>query len=175
MKKCILFLLCVVLCVSMVACGGNDAPAAPAATEAQIVSEAVPLTDEEKEIIKLMGADVVPVSDEEYISVISEMTYHTADYVGKVYQVDGILTVEGENVTLSRNLVHGDETVVLGLPVRYLTKEIVSGSWVRLTAIVAEAEINGQAMTVLDTVAVEGLAEVGNANLEWDGNSTHQH
>lgn len=173
MKKFVLLLLCVAICASMVACGGgNDQPAA---TETNVIGKEIPLTDEEKEIIELMGDDVLPVSDDEYISVISEIIHHTSQYVGRVYQVEGILTVDGENVTLHRNLVHGKETAVLGLPVRYLTKEIESGSWVRLTAIVAEAEVNGQMMSVLDVVAIEGLAKVGMADMEWDGNSTHQH
>lgn len=171
MKKILLLLLCVVIGVSLIACGNSE----PAATETNAVSKAIPLTDEEKELIELMGADVVPVSDDEYISVISEMIYHTSEYVGRVYQVDGILTIDGENVTLSRNLVSSNKTASLGLPVRYLTKEIESGSWVRLTGIVAEAEVNGQMMSVLDVVAIEGLAEVGKADLDWDGNSTHQH
>lgn len=156
----------------MAACGGSETTDA---TSAAVEYEAVPLTEEEQELIELMGEDVNVVADADYINTISEIMYHGTEFNGLVFQVEGVLNVEGESVSLYRNLVNGKEIQTLGLPLRYLTKELQDGIWVKVTGIVAEAEVDGQMMSVLDIVAIEGFAEAGQMDLEWDGNSTHQH
>ena len=171
MKKLTLFLICAAMCFALVACGGS----APESTEANAVFEAVPLTEEEAELIELMGEDIVSVSDEDYIGTVSEIIYHTDAFAGQVVQVEGLLRIEGDTLTLYRNLVHGDQVQELGLPLRYLEKEVPTGAWVRVTAIVSAAEVDGQKISVLDIAAIEGLAEVGQSDLEWDGGDTHQH
>lgn len=171
MKRIISILLCVALCAVLAACGGNTEQ--KTAESAQKYSfEAVPLTDEEKEIVALMGDDINVVSDADYISTVTEILYHGNSFTGMVYQLEGTLTVDGETVALSRNLVSDKETMVLGLPLRYMNKEIGSGAWVRVTGIVAA---NDDGQSVLDVVAIECLAQQGQANMSWDGGEVHQH
>lgn len=160
------------MCIAMAACGGSGEPAG---TDAIAAFDPVPLTEEEATLIDMMGEDIIPVSDEEYISTVSEIIYHTDAFAGQVFQLEGVLNIDGETMTLYRNLVHGDQTQKLELPLRYLEKEVSSGAWVRITGIVSSAEVDGQTVSVLDIATIEGLAEVGQMDLEWDGGSTHQH
>lgn len=173
LKRFFCAFLCVLLCLSTVACGKKAD--ADASKDHQPVYEAVPLTDEEKEILELMSSDINVVAEEDYISTMAELIYHTANFSGQVFQVEGVFTSDGENMTVSRTLVNGEQTLVLGLPLRYLDKELVSGSWVRVTGIVAEDEVDGQPATVLDVVAVEALEAFGQDNLPWDGSPIHHH
>lgn len=132
------------------------------------------LTDEEKEILEMMGEDIIIVSEEEYASVVSELQFHTGEFNGKVYQFEGVFTADGDTSRISRTLVHDGEKTECGLPLAYLTKEIESGSWVRVTGIVNAGEADGETKNVLEVVAIEVLAEEGKAELEWDG-AAHQH
>lgn len=171
MKKFLVLLLCIALCASMIACGKNSDSDALKAFNENVVIDEVPLSDEEKELIELIGSDITVVSDEDYISAISELTHHPAEYAGYVFQIEGVLSYEGDQITLYRTLVHGEQTQILGMPVNYLVKDFEDNSWVRLTAIISDVD----GVTALDVIAAEGLAEVGSAALAWDGNDTHQH
>lgn len=172
MKKLTVFLICAAMCIAMAACGGSGEPVA---TDANVAFDPVPLTEEEAAVIEMMAEDINHISDADYISSVSEIIYHTDAFEGQVFQLEGILSIDGESMSLYRNLVHGDQTQKLGLPLRYLEKEVPSGAWVRVTGIVASAEVDGQTVSVLDIAAIEGLSEAGQAELEWDGGSTHQH
>lgn len=173
MKRFFYALLCVLLCLSLASCGKTAT--ADAAEGQQPTYEAVPLTEEEQEILELMGSDILMVAEEDYISTMAELIYHTASFTGQVFQIEGVFSSDGENMTVSRTLVNGEQTLVLGLPLRYLNKELVSGSWVRITGIVAEGEVDGRSATVLDVVAAEGLEDIGQENLPWDGSPIHHH
>lgn len=168
MKRVLSAVLSVVLILSLAACGEK---AADGFKTEQVDYDAVLLTEEEKGILEAMGSDVNVVSDESYVSTVSELIYHTADYVGSVYQLEGVISVDGENVSVYRTLVNGDETQQLGLPLRYMEKEIVDGAWVRVTGVIASGE-NG---TVLDVVAIEAPEEYGQTEFQWDGSDVHQH
>ena len=169
-KRVISILLCIALCAALAACGGNAEKAAEP-TE-QYSFAAVPLTDEEQEIVSLIGDDVIAVSDADYVSTVTEILYHGKSHAGMVFQLEGTLTVDGETAALSRNLVSDKETKVLELPLRYMNKEIGSGAWVRVTGIAA---VNDDGQSVLDVVAIECLAQQGQANMSWDGGEIHQH
>lgn len=169
-KRVISILLCIALCAALAACGGNGEKVAEPAEQYSFA--AVPLTDEEQEILTLMGDDITTVSDADYVSTVTEILYHGKSFEGMVYQLEGTLSVDGETAIISRNLVSDKETVVLEMPLRYLKKEISSGTWVRVTGIVAVTD-GGQ--SVLDVVAIEGLAQQGQANMSWDGGEIHQH
>lgn len=171
MKKVISILLCIALCAALAACGGGAGKETQPAAKYSFA--AVPLTDEEKEIISMMGEDVIVVTDADYVATVVEVLYHGAAHSGKVYQMEGTLTVDGENVTLSRNLVSSKETQTLSLPLRYLEKDIGSGAWVRVTGIVSVDAESGA--SVLDIVAIECLDQQGQANMNWDGGEIHQH
>jgi len=181
MKKIVCAAISLALCLSFAACGSEKPDASTAASGAAATSgseaayEAVALTQEEQSILDAMGSDVHVVSDEAYIETVAEMMYHTSEYAGQVYQLEGVLSIDGDSVQLYRTLVNGSETKTLGLPLRYLEKDIANGSWVRVTAIVAQDETEGQSSTVLDIAAIESLAEVGQAELTWDGSDIHRH
>lgn len=173
MKKLISIVLCIVLCTALAACGSNTGNGTQQAEAAEKYSfAAVPLTDEEQEILSLMGNDVTVVSDAEYVSTVAEILYHGKSFEGKVFQLEGTLSLDGEATFLCRNLVGDKETVVLQLPLRYLEKEISSGAWVRVTGIVS---VTDDGHSVLDLVAIEGFAQQGQANISWDGGEIHQH
>ncbi len=169
-KKFVCALICLALCMPFAACAEKQTE-----EPTKAVAEAVALTEEEQGILEAIGSDIHVVSDEDYIKTVTEMMYHTADYSGQVYQLEGYLSVEEDSIQLYRTLVSEDETMTLGLPLRYLEKDIVDGSWVRLTAIVAQDESGDQPIVVLDVVAIESLAEAGEAELAWDGAEIHQH
>ncbi len=169
-KKVVCALICLALCMPIAACAEQQTE-----EPTKVVSEAVALTEEEQGILKAIGSDIHVVSDEDYIKTVAEMMYHTADYAGQVYQLEGILSVKEDNIQLCRTLVSEDETMTLGLPLRYLEKDIADGSWVRVTAIVAQDDSGEEPVTVLDVVAIESLAEAGQAELAWDGLEIHQH
>ncbi len=171
-KKIICAVICLALCMPVTACAGKWTNASEPTSAS---AETVALTDEEKGILEAIGSDIHVVSDEDYIKTIAEMMYHTADYAGQVYQLEGVLSVKEDSVQIYRTLASEDETMTLGLPLRYLEKDIADGSWVRVTAIVAQDETAGQPTAILDIVAIESLAEAGEAELAWDGEEIHQH
>lgn len=167
-KKFVCFIICLALCMPITACAEKE-------TKASVPAEAVALTEEEQGILEAIGSDIHVVAGEDYITAIAEMMYHTAEYAGQVYQLEGVLSVKEDSVQLYRTLVSKDETMVLGLPLRYLEKDIADGSWVRVTAIVAQDDSGEEPVAVLDVVAIESLAEAGQAELAWDGSEIHQH
>lgn len=191
-KKVFCLLFSIVMCLSFAACGGtNESNAEVAettavetapveATEASAefepaVYEEVSLTEDEAMILEAMGSDVNVVAEDAYVETVAELIYHTSEYVGTVYQVEGIFSIDGEDMSVYRILENGDEIQNLGLPVRYLEKDIVNNAWVRLTGVVASAEVNGENVTVLDIVAIEALPEYGQTHIQWDGSAVHQH
>lgn len=171
-KKVVCAVLCLALCMPIAACAEKWTKASEPTNAA---AETVALTDEEKGILEAIGSDIHVVSDEDYIKTVAEMMYHTADYAGQVYQLEGILSVKEDSIQLYRTLVSEDETMTLGLPMRYLEKDIADGSWVRVTAIAAQDDSGEEPIAVLDVVAIESLAEAGQAELAWDGSEIHQH
>lgn len=143
--------------------------------KSETTKTAVPLTDEEKDILEQMGEDIIVVTEDDYAEVVEELQYHTGEFNGKVYQLEGLYTAEADGVPyVSRTLINDGEKTVCGLPIAYLEKEIETDSWVRVTGIVNEGEVDKETVNVLEVVAIEVLAERGNAELEWDG-AAHQH
>lgn len=167
-KKFLSAFLCIVLSILLTACGNK---ASEEFKTEKVDYDAVTLTEEENGILNAMGADVNVITDDTYVSTVSELVYHTETYAGSVYQMEGVISIDGENVSVYRTLVHGDETMQLGLPLRYMEKDIVDGAWVRVTGVVAE----GDSGTVLDVVAIEAPTQYGQTEFEWDGEDIHQH
>lgn len=175
-KKVMCIVLSVLCCFPLTACAqDNDKPNSETLPTEQALFEAVPLTEEEIGILDAMGTDVNTVTDEEYVQMVAEIANHAHSFVGKVYQMEGVISIDGENASVYRMLVNGEETLKHGLPLRYLSKDIADGAWIRVTGVVAEAEINGVTAAVLDIVAVEALAEYGQDQLDWDGSDVHKH
>ena len=167
----ILAALAVLLCFA--ACGksqtGETAGQAPASSAHQ---GPVAMTDEEKDLVSALKDDTTTLTDDDYITQVAEILYHTADQTGKVYELEGVLGVDGENKTVYRTLVNGSEKTTLALPLRYADKDIAAGAWIHVVGVVA-ADDSGA--SVLDVVAMESLAKAGNAELSWAGGELHQH
>ncbi len=168
-KKVICAVICLALCLSVAACTEKK----PDPTDAS--QTVIPLTEEEQGILDAMGSDVNVVTDETFIETVAEMMYHTAQYEGKVYQLEGRFSAVGGSGQIYRTLVSESKTMTLGLSLRYLEKDIPDGSWVRVTAIVAQGEVDGKAATVLDVVAIEAPQKAGQIELPWDGADIHSH
>ena len=174
-KKIICAVICLALCMPFTACADKETDPSEPAASTGTAYEAVALTQEEQDILDAMGSDVHVVSDETYIETVTEMMYHPSEFVGQVYQLEGFLAIDEDSIQLYRTLVSESETMTLGLPLRYLEKDIADASWVRVTAIVAQDDTGDQPFTVLDIATIESLAEAGQAELTWDGADLHQH
>ena len=163
MKRIIACLLCALLVVSFAACGksqtGETTGTAAAASAPQ---GPVAMTDEEKDLVTALKEDTITLTDADYAAQVSDILANTADQTGKVYELEGVLGVDGENKTVYRTLVKGSEKTVLALPLRYADKDIGAGAWVHVVGVVA-ADDSGA--SVLDVVAMESLAKAGNAEL----------
>ena len=176
MKRLTAILLCIALAVCLTACGQSK-PAETAAGGAESAATSAPqgpvaMTEEEKDLVAALKEDTATITDDDYITQVAEILYHTADQTGKVYELEGVLGIDGENKTVYRTLVHGSEKTVLALPLRYADKDIGSGAWVHVVGVIA-ADDSGA--SVLDVVAMESLAKTGNAELNWAGGEIHQH
>ena len=173
MKRLTAILLCIVLVVCLTACGqSKPAGITPGGSAASAPQGPVAMTDEEKDLVSALKEDTTTLTDDDYITQVAEILYHTADQTGKVYELEGVLGVDGENKTLYRTLVNGSEKTTLALPLRYADKDIAAGAWIHVVGVVA-ADDSGA--SVLDVVAMESLAKAGNAELSWAGGELHQH
>ena len=173
MKRLTAILLCIVLVVCLTACGQSK-PAGTTAggSETSAPQGPVAMTDEEKDLVSVLKEDTTTLTDDDYITQVAEILYHTADQTGKVYELEGVLGLDGENKTVYRTLVSGSEKTTLALPLRYADKDIAAGAWIHVVGVVA-ADDSGA--SVLDVVAMESLAKAGNAELSWAGGELHQH
>lgn len=134
------------------------------------------LSEEDKSLLEAMGPDIVVLDDETFAVNVTELIHHVGAFNGFVYQLEGVYTAELDeegNPYVYRTLVNGDESTVAALPLVYLTKDIAEGSWIRVTAIIGTAEINGVESTVLEVVTIEN-DDPGAAELAWSG-SEHAH
>ena len=164
MKRIIAFLLCILLAAGLTACGKSQTSGTTASAGSSAAASQAPvaMSDEEKEMVALLKEDTTTLTDADYAAQVSDILANTADQTGKVYELEGVLGVDGENKTVYRTLVKGSEKTELALPLRYADKDIAAGAWVHVVGVVA-ADDSGA--SVLDVVAMESLAKAGNAEL----------
>ncbi len=136
--------------------------------------ERITLSSEEQEVLGLVSEDVTEITDKEYADIMTEILYHTDEYKGKLFTVEGIYSSVGSEPRLYRTLVNGGEKTECGIVLTYLNKEIDDGAWIRVTGIVNESHTDGEKVSVLEVIAAETLAKSGKAELKWSG-STHEH
>lgn len=176
----VLLLLAFAACNRETAVEDQDENDSQTSSEASVSqpTEAIPLTEEETGILEAMGEDVNVVTEAEYPTTVTEMNHHTAQYAGQVYQLEGVYTTTTINGVdtpyVYRTLVNGEEKTVCGLPMKYLEKDLADGSWIRVTAIINSGDFDGETCTVAEVVAVETLAEAGQAELQWSGDPHEQ-
>ncbi len=155
-KKVIIFTI--ISIIAMLCCGCRSTTYD---TDPITSHDVITLTNEESEIIEAMGNDIQKVSADDYHTVVSAINSHLHDYVGKVYQIDGNYTIQdmhGENSPYIVNIVKNDsQEKIIGLPLRYLEKEISEGTAIRVTAIIGEESHDGHAHAVLEVVAIESV------------------
>lgn len=165
MKRITLIICCALLLGLLAGCGAAK-------------TEAIALTQEETGILQQMGDDVNVIAEADYPSAVTELQAHPDAFSGQVYQLEGVYTtatVNGvETPFVYRTLVHDGEKTTCGLPLKYLEKELPDDAWIRVTAIINTGDFDGQSYTVMEVVAVESLAQAGQAELAWDGVG-HQH
>ena len=123
--------------------------------------EEITLTQEEVEILAAMEADIITVADSEFEANVTAITEHTHDYVGTVYQLEGVFSVKdvhGESMPyLVQNTSNDGGETELGLPLKYLEKKVVEGAPIRVTAIIGEENHDGHTHAVLEVVALESV------------------
>lgn len=165
MKRITLILCCALLLVLFAGCGAAKA-------------EPIALTQEETGILQQMGDDINVVAEADYPATVMELQAHPDVFSGQVYQLEGVYTTANVNGVetpfVYRTLVHDGEKSTCGLPLKYLEKELPQNAWIRVTAIINTGEFDGTDYTVMEVVAVEALAQAGQAELAWDGVG-HQH
>lgn len=162
-KKKFTFILCIVLSIFLIACGKRAD------------KQKVPLDKDEKEMIELIGEDINTVTDDDYAQTVNELIYHTQEFSGQVYQLEGVYSVDADETYITRTLVDGEEKTVCSLPLKYVQKDLEPGAWIRVTGVINQGEIDGEEKTVLEVVAIEALGREGKTELPWDGNFEHQH
>lgn len=142
----------------------------------EIVTGELQLSQEDMDLLAAMEPDIITLDDASFPETVTEMMHHVGSYTGKVYQLEGVYStqLDGNGTAyLYRILVNGEVKTTAVLPIVYFADEIAENSWVRVTAIIGEGEINGVQSTVLEVVAIENT-EPGNAELAWSG-SAHDH
>lgn len=156
MKK--LFITIILLLVVLLCSGCNPTPKE---TDTDPVDGAITLSQEEKDILEIMKDDINVVKNDDYVTVISSIIAHTHDYIGQVYQVEGKYSLQDvyseKTPYLSRNVTVEGEERILGLPLRYLDKEIAENTSIRVTAIVNQEDHEGHAHAVLEVIAIESV------------------
>ena len=155
-KKTIIFTI--IFIIAMLSCGCSSTTYDSISINSHNV---ITLTDEESEILEAMGDDIQKISADDYQTVISDINLHLHDHVGKVYQLDGSYTVQdmhGESTPYIINIIENDgEKSIIGLPLRYLEKEVAENTAIRVTAIIGEENHDGHTHAVLEVVAIESV------------------
>lgn len=121
----------------------------------------ITLTQEEAAVLQAMGADIHVVDNNSFEDTVSAISEHPDDYVGQVYQFEGIFSmqdVHGESAPyLMYSDVENDKMNVVGLPLLYLEKDVDENAAIRVTAIVGVQNHDGHSHAVLEVVAVESV------------------
>ncbi|MCI8373090.1 MAG: hypothetical protein HFI75_12010 [Lachnospiraceae bacterium] len=175
LRKPICFILCTALSLSLAACSSADEKRESQAKTKSRTQTSIPLDKEEKELLEKVEDDIHVVTDDTYIETMIELISHTSQFSGQLYQMEGSYLSEGGVSYISRTLVNGNERSRLSLPLNYLNKSFLSGTWIKVTGIVSEGEVNGEQGTILEVLAVEAPSETGLEELPWDGSLEHQH
>lgn len=175
LRKSAIIAACAVLCLSAAACGKGGEDKENSTGSTNIDTTTVPLNEDEKELLDAVNDDIHVVTDDNYINTLVELTSHTDEFSGQIYQIEGVYTKDGDIPYISRNLVNNGEKTPLGLPLVYMTKDLPTSTWVRVTGIVNEGEVGGENQTVFEVLSIESLPEAGEAELPWNGKFEHNH
>ncbi len=150
MKK---YIATLILLIGLLCCGCNSE------IDDKPQFEAITLTEEEISILDAMGSDVQVVSKGDYASVVNDISQNVYEHIGKVYQLEGILSIQTVHDEDTPYIIQNseDQDAALGLPLRYLTKDIAVNTPIRVTAIVNVEDHDGHSHAVLEVVAIESV------------------
>ena len=127
--------------------------AAPVALSPLTAEESAPLAEENKNVPTEPVQEIAAESPDSG-DIFYEMINNVDKYSGQLYELDGILHSDGEEIYLSHMLESGKE---LYLPLRYMMKDIADETMVRVTGVVSSDDSDGEKITVLDVVTIEKI------------------
>lgn len=127
--------------------------AAPVALSPSTVEEPAPLAEENKNVPAEPVQEIAAESPDSG-DIFYEMINNVDKYSGQLYELDGILHNDGEEIYLGHMLESGKE---LYLPLRYMMKDIADKTMVRVTGVVSSDDSDGEKITVLDVVTIESI------------------
>lgn len=185
-KRIIASCSCAILVLACAGCGNEKDQTNETEKEAQNISidnetvrsnydkPAIPLDEDEIELLSLVEADINYITDQNYAEVVPELAAHTGEFSGYLYQIEGLCLLDGDTPYVARTLVNGKKKTTSGLPLKYMEKTIEEGSWIRVTGVIQEGEIDGETVNVLEVIAIESLSAMGQSELTWSG-ASHSH
>ncbi len=111
----------------------------------------------DQELLDALGENIHVITEDDYLSTVSELIEHTGEYSGNIYQLEGIFTKEGDDPYISRTFPKDGHSSSVRLPLKYLPKEPEENTPIRVTGIIIEGQIGGKAVTVLEVHVLEIL------------------
>lgn len=156
MKK--ILIITILLLVAFLCIGCNPTPKGD---DIDRDDTSITLSQDEIDILEAIRADINVVDSDDYVAVLTSIIAHTHDYIGQVYQIEGnysLQDVHGEETPyISKNVTIDGEERILGLPLRYLEKEVAENMSIRVTAIVNQEDHDGHSHAVLEVIAIESV------------------
>lgn len=106
----------------------------------------------DEELLEVLKDDIHVVTEEEFHDTATGILERTAEYMGQIYQLEGVLKMDGTALCLA----HDAEEDSPLLPLKYLKPDFKEGDKVRITGI-ASQDTESDDAAVLEVVVAEAL------------------
>lgn len=106
----------------------------------------------DEELLEVLKDDIHVVTEEEFHDTATGILERTAEYTGQIYQLEGVLKMDGTALCLA----HDAEEDSPLLPLKYLKPDFKEGDKVRITGI-ASQDTESDDAAVLEVVVAEAL------------------
>ncbi len=106
----------------------------------------------DEELLEVLKDDIHVVSDAEFHDIATGILERTAEYTGKIYQLEGVLKMDGATLCLA----HDTEDDAPLLPLKYLKSNFKEGDTVRITGI-ANQDTESDSTAVLEVIVAQAL------------------
>lgn len=106
----------------------------------------------DEELLEVLKDDIHVVTEEEFHDTATGILERTAEYTGQIYQLEGVLKMNGTALCLA----HDAEEDSPLLPLKYLKPDFKEGDKVRITGI-ASQDTESDDAAVLEVVVAEAL------------------
>ncbi len=161
MKRLFCMIICACLLLTFTAC--NDDPVAeetkdPAVTEDMPKEPAITLSEEDRTMLQAMEGDIIDLTEADFAATVADLNSHAAAHAGMVYRFEGVYrmaTMHDEQVPYIGMDLDG---AFIGLPVNYLTVDLVEGQAVRVVGILSVGD-DGHGHPMLDVIAIESIVK----------------